>query len=730
MDLDLSLAKQAFITESRELLQDMESILLVLEKSPDDEESINSLFRAAHTIKGSSGVLGIEGVEKFTHSVESVLSKVRDKEIKITAPMAELLLECRDHIYNLVLLATDESATAEEGMADCEKGLVARLNVYLDKQTGLQSPVKSPLQDSAGGKAEGAAENSVSTDNWHISVRFGKNVLRDGMDPISFINYLPRLGEIVHLATLYDSMPKADEMDPESCYLGVEIDYRSDFDKQTIEDVFEFVRADCQISILPPHSRIESYIELISGLPEDPLRLGEILIKGGALTRTELDEALNMQKQSEAAAADDIDKKSPLRIGDILVDRGMVHPEVVSVALDKQKKAMENKSQEARTIRVDADKIDKLVNLVGELVISNANIEQHAQRVHDGALIESASVMARLVEEVRDITMKIRMVPIGETFIRFKRVVRDISRELGKEVDLDLFGGETELDKAVIEKIGDPLMHLVRNAIDHGIETPAVRTSAGKVPKGTINLNAFQDSGGIVIEVSDDGKGLNRKKIMEKAIAVGLVANGQSLSDKELFRLIFEPGFSTAEKVSKLSGRGVGMDVVKKNIEALRGTVEVESSEGQGTTVRIKLPLTLAIIDGFMVGVGDSAYVIPLDMVVECVELSESDREVSNKRSYINLRGELLPYIRLRDFLGETGKESVYENIVVVNYAGNKIGLVIDKLFGEVQAVIKSLGRIFKDVTGVSGSTILGDGTVALILDVPRMIQSATQDSG
>lgn len=721
MDLDLTLARQAFITEASELLQDMETVLLVLEKSPDDHDAINSLFRAAHTIKGSSGVLGIENVEKFTHVVESLLSKVRDNEIRIDTEMIELLLECRDHIYNMVMGA---SGGQSDSGGDFEAGLIRRLNSYMGNQPEVKPAAEKVQVEDA------ATEGSARTDNWHISLRFGRNVLKDGMDPISFINYLPRLGEIVHLETLFDSMPASAEMDPENCYIGLEIDFRSDFDKQTIEDVFEFVREESQISILPPRSRVDSYIELIKGLPEDTFRLGEILIRGGALTPQELEEALNVQKQEESLLTDGGVSGVKHPIGDILVKEQMIYPEVVDAALEKQKKVAEHKAQEAKTIRIDADKIDKLVNLVGELVISNANIEQHALRVHDGPLVESASVMARLVEDVRDITMSIRMVPIGETFSRFNRVVRDISREIGKEVELDLFGGETELDKTVVEKIGDPLMHLVRNAIDHGIETPDVRIAKGKVAKGTISLNAFQDSGGIVIEISDDGKGLSREKIHDKAVAVGLIPSGQTLTDREIFRLVFEPGFSTAEKVTKLSGRGVGMDVVKRNIEALRGTVDLESEEGRGTTVRIRLPLTLAIIDGFMVGVGDSSYVIPLDMVVECVELSGKDKDVSNKREYINLRGELLPYIRLRYFLKESGKQSDYENIVVVNYAGNKIGLVADRLYGEVQTVIKSLGRIFRDIDGISGSTILGDGTVALILDIPRLMQLVAHDSG
>jgi len=333
-------------------------------------------------------------------------------------------------------------------------------------------------------------------------------------------------------------------------------------------------------------------------------------------------------------------------------------------------------------------------------------------------------MMLRLVEEIRDSAMRVRMVPIGETFNRFRRVVRDISRELGKEIDLVITGAETELDKNVIEKISDPLMHLVRNAADHGIENPSARSGKGKKASGTIRLNAGHDAGSIVIEVKDDGKGLDRARIAEKAASLGMINPGQQLTDSEVFKLIFEPGFSTAGEVTKFSGRGVGMDVVRKNIEALRGTIDIESRPGEGTAVMVRLPLTMAIIDGFMVGIGSSPYIIPLDMVVECVELSEADRLAAGKRNYINLRGEVLPFIMLRDYFNETGSESKYQNIVIVQYAGHKIGLVVDELFGEMQTVIKSLGKVYKEVKGISGATILGNGRVALILDVPRLIQS------
>ena len=715
MDLDLDITRKVFISESADSLQEMESALLVLEGNPQDEATINALFRAAHTIKGSAGIIGLDMVEKFTHKVESVLEKVRQGELKIDNELIDLLLKCRDHITSLIELP-ERSETGPSSI-EFEKVLTVQLERYL----GLK-PQEKPIEiTQVDDKADLSTQQlqCIGADTWHISLRFGKDVLRSGMDPLSFINYLTRMGEIIYITTLTEKIPMISEIDPESCYLGFEIDFKCDFLKKDIEDVFEFVREDCDIHILPPHSKIEDYVKFINNLPEDPLRLGELLVKGGALTEAELEEALKLQSRSEDKEAH---KLVPL--GEILVKERMVHPEVVSAAVEKQKKAIEVKSHEASTLKIDANKLDMLINTVGELVIAYANVAQHSNRIKDSGLFESVSVMSRLVEDIRDNAMTIRMVPIAETFNKFNRIVRDISKDFGKEIDLVINGGDTELDKTVIEKIGDPLMHLVRNAADHGIEIPEVRESIGKPRRGTILLNAYHDAGSIVIEVVDDGKGLAKDKILQKAIDRGLITQGVNLSESEIFRLVFEPGFSTAEKVTKFSGRGVGMDVVRKNIEALRGNVGMKSQEGKGTTVQIRLPLTLAIIDGFMVGVGDSRYVIPLDMIVECVELSDSARNEALTKKYINLRGEVLPFIRLRDFFNERKIDLKFENIVIVQYGGNKTGLIVDELFGEVQAVIKSLSKIFRQIEGISGATILGDGTVALIIDVPHLVHS------
>ncbi|MBI5888152.1 MAG: chemotaxis protein CheA [Deltaproteobacteria bacterium] len=748
--MDVSQIRQTFVAESAELLQELENSLLILEGSPEDTDTIHSLFRAVHTIKGSAGVLGMEAVEKFAHAVESLLSKVRESSLHITKDIVALLLECRDHMAVLVDLSAAASASMPEDVAGQEMILIDRLRSMSPQALSgdlmggehgraAQKHVPAGLERGEEGAAvkgtvegchtpqppEGQSVPETRTDAWHISLRFSREILKNGMDPITLINYLHRLGAVVNLTSIFDSMPGAADMDPECCYLGLEIDLKTDAGKKKIDDAFEFIRNDATVHILAPHSRVESFKELIKSLPEDPVLLGEILLRGGTLTSSELKDALRTQDveaRSEGAA-------SKRFIGEILVSEGAVYPEVVDAALEKQKKNQMFKSREISTLRIDASKLDTLVTLVGELVISSASIDQHSNRIQDPWLKESASLMLRLVEEVRESSMRLRMVPIGETFSRFNRVVRDLGMESGKDIRIVISGGDTELDKTVVEKINDPLMHIVRNAIDHGIETPAVRRESGKPEKATIRLDAYHDAGCIVIEVSDDGRGLDRDKIMQKAVSIGMASPGQLLPDNEIYGLIFKPGFSTADEVTKLSGRGVGMDVVKRNVEALRGTVEVKSKEGAGAAVVIRLPLTLAIIDGFMVGLDNSLYVMPLDMVVECVELGEADRHASSRRNYVNLRGEILPYLRLREIFDAHGDAPRYEHVVVVKYAGQKIGLVVDELLGEVQTVIKSLGRIYRDLQGISGATILGSGQVALILDVPRLVQAVQREA-
>lgn len=720
--MNLDQALQTFLSESRELLQEMEDSLLRMEHG-SDEGDVNAVFRAAHTIKGSAGLFGLDGIVEFTHSLETVLDIVRNEELLVTAELVALFLECADHLRLLVegVAAGDESA--EQQLTERAAELIPRLHGYMP---GTQRETANSDSDS-GVDLSGSEESGVdsaTTDNWHISLRFSGDVLRSGMDPLSFIRYLSTLGEIVAVSVIDDSLPSLAEIDPEACYLGFEISFKSNESKQTIEDVFEFVREDSEIYILPPHSLITEYVELIQEISGEDLRLGEILIGCGTLTRSELERALALQKEVSAGAGDAVEgQESVTPVGEILVREKDVQPKVVNAALERQRKLKDGRAAENSTLRIQASKLDSLINLVGELVIAGASASLLAKTAGETALYEATSTVSRLVEEIRDNALQLRTVEIGTTFNRFQRVVHDVGKELGKEINLVINGAETELDKSVVEKIGDPLTHLVRNSIDHGIEPHEVRRERGKPERGTVSLNAFHDSGSIVIEVSDDGGGLSRDRILAKAVEREIVHSGEAMSDQEIFNLIFEPGFSTADQVSNISGRGVGMDVVRRNIEALRGTVEVDSKESVGTTIRIRLPLTLAIIDGFLMGVGEAAYVVPLDSVVECVELAEAERKTMRDHNYINLRGEVLPFIRLRDHFGHAGVGGRRENIVVIQCSGRKAGLMVDRLMGEFQTVIKPLGRLFGNLAGVTGSTILGSGEVALILDAPALVQ-------
>jgi two-component system chemotaxis sensor kinase CheA len=690
--MNLDSALQTFIAESRELLQDMEASLLRLEHEVADGETINAIFRAAHTIKGSAGLFGLDAVVAFTHVVESVLDRVRADELQIDSELAGVFLESCDQISALV----DQVAGAgkdDAALAATSGQLIGRLERYLGAEA--QPAAATPAATLAAAQPAGPV---AACEHWHISLRFGIDVLRNGMDPLSFLRYLNTLGEIIAITTL-DRLPAFDEMDPESCYLGFELAFRSEASKETIEEVFEFVRDDARIQVLPPRAPIASFIELIRALPEGEARLGEILVGCGTLSAAELSDGLApppAKAEQPAAAAGKTASKSA-------------------------------KAQVQKSIRVDADKLDELINLVGELVIAGAGAAVVAGRSGAADIIEATARISELIEEVRNSALSLRMVQIGETFTRFQRVVRDISKELGKDIALQISGADTELDKTVVEKIGDPLMHLVRNSMDHGIEKADVRLARGKPAEGTIYLNAYHDSGSIVIEVGDDGGGLNRERILAKAIDKGLVAPGQQLPDDEVYNLIFAAGFSTADQVTNLSGRGVGMDVVRKNIEALRGSISIESVPEQGSTMRIRLPLTLAIIDGFMVGVRRSTFVIPLESVVECIELDAAGGGFQGEANYLNLRGEVLPYMRLRELFELGGGAPARENIVVVQHAGRKAGIVVDELMGEFQTVIKPLGRMFSHIRGLGGSTILGTGEVALILDVQGLIQQVSQ---
>ena len=708
-------ALDTFLAEGAELLSAMESVLLRCEQGSADAETINELFRAAHTIKGSAGLFGLDAIVAFTHVVESVLDRARSESLPISAAAAAILLECTDHIAQLV----EAVAAGEQGEDPALTKAGAKVLKRLAKETGYAparkatkgQPVAAAAAKTESYSADSDDQQRAAGETWHVSVRFGESVLKNGMDPLSFIRYLTTLGTIVGIVIVDDALPPLAQFDAENSYLGFEMAFKTDTDKAKIEAAFEFVRDDCTLHVLPPHSPIADFAALFRNGKESIQRMAEFLGQCGSLTALEVQVCLSMQEGGDELAS-----------AQATEDTSSEAAAAAKAGKDEPRAPKEAKSPDNRSIRVDGDKLDKLIDWIGELIIAGAATGSIARQAGLPVLNESAQQLARIVGEIRDQALKLRMVQIGSTFSRFHRVVRDVARETGKDINLEIGGGETELDRTLVEGIADPLTHLVRNAIDHGIETPEVRQSRGKAATGTVKLNAYHDAGSVVIEVADDGGGLKRDRIVQKATERGLITAGQVLTDEQVFSLIFEPGFSTAEQVTNLSGRGVGMDVVKRNITALRGTVEVRSESGRGTRVCIRLPLTLAIIDGFQVGVGQSQFVIPLDLVEECVEM-ESAGGAAEGFGHITLHGSVLPLIHLHHMFDIRQKPGRRQSVVVVRGAGKRVGIVVDELLGELQAVIKPLSRLFSQLQGIGGSTILGTGKVALILDVPGLVE-------
>ena len=684
--MNLERARQSFLQESAELLEEMEGILLDAEADNITAEQLGALFRAMHTIKGSAGLFGLEDIVHFTHQVEDLLDQLRDGSLQLDAELDGLLL--RSHDYVKAQLAALEGGTSPSG--------TEQASILADIAAVMQHANKHLLY--ASGEHLAPPPTQQPTSEWLLSLRFGPDVLRNGMDPASFIRYLETLGEIQAIASCCPELARQadeDSFDPERNYLRVEVQFCGAVEAAQLHSVFAFASEDGQF-IISPRQQLDSHLQ----------------------------QALSAGDAVEQQAASEIWQQW-----------GLWQPPVAcppesgpSVSLPPSatpvEQAKTGKSSESRFIKVEAAKLDQLINLVGELVIAGASSNLLARQHGNAPLLESTTVLAGLIEQIRSQTLSMRMVPIGECFSRFSRVVRDVSHALGKDIRLFVSGAETELDKSMVDKLTDPLTHLVRNAIDHGIEDTAQRRAAGKPEAGSLWLDAYHESGSVVIEVADDGRGLHQPTILEKARQRGLLSADRELPEQDIYRLIFEPGFSTAAAISNLSGRGVGLDVVKQNIAQLRGTIEVESEAGLGSTFRLRLPLTLAIIDGFLVTVGRATFVIPLDCIAECISLPQ-DWESTAAAGYFKLREEMLPLLCLRRFLGLEDQPARRQNVVIIQTGDYKVGLLVDALHGEFQTVIKPLSPLFQHLEAISGSTILGSGEVALILDVLALSEHA-----
>jgi two-component system chemotaxis sensor kinase CheA len=708
----IAAARAGFLDEATDMLQLFEQALLVMESAPDDAENLNAAFRAAHTIKGGAGLFGYDAVVGFTHEVETLLDALRAGEMALDEAGTAALLAGRDQIAALLA----EVRTGESDPAVAARSLALGRQLRALRTTTAAAAAEDDASTAAVATAQPAA---AATGCWHLSLRFGADALRNGLDPLAFIRYLGSLGTVTHCHTLAGAVPALEGLDPEACHLGFELHLLTEHGQAEIERVFEFAQDDCLLAVLPPDAGPGRYAELLAE------RCGPDAAASAALQALWRAQGVPLEAPAATAAAA---PQAPAGAAaeqppTAIADRRQAVP-------DRRVAERGRRANEPRFIKVRADKLDRLIDLIGELVIAGSGAQMVANAEGSPAFLEATQRVADFVQATRDGALALRMVPVGETFSRYTRVVRDIGKQLGKEIELSVTGADTELDKSMVDVIGDPLMHLVRNSLDHGIETPDERLAAGKPRTGHLGLNAYHEAGSIVIEVSDDGRGLNRERILSKAVERGLVAADAVHSDAEVWQLIFAPGFSTAETVTDISGRGVGMDVVKRSIDALRGQIALASTAGRGTTVQIRLPLTLAMIDGFLTLVGDVHYVLPLAVVSECIDLPPECRAQPERTcGTFDLRGEVLPYLDLALFYGRPSaapaRDGGRRSLVVVREGTVRIGLVVDRLLGEHQTVIKPLASIFKPLEALAGSTILGSGDVALVLDMQGLMAAA-----
>jgi len=664
MTFDMSQFLDTFYEESFEGLQIMENELLNLDVGAADSETINTIFRAAHSIKGGSGTFGLNAVADFTHIMETLLDEMRDGRRDVTQQAVDILLASVDVLTNMLEALKDGNELDHDKISTTHDSLEKLLH-------GESAESKTELNTSQASTS--TAKISEESSKWLIKFKPHESMLQTGNDPVRILTELSNLGEYT-VSTSLSSLPEFNDLNPENSYLSWEIELIGKVDESEIKEIFDWVEGDCDLSITPDLNTEQS----------------------------------NKIDDEQPPPGIERRKSEDRRSGDRRV----------------------SKPKETASIRVNIDKVDDLINMVGELVITQSMLSQlgeaesfdqaHIERLRDG-LVQ----LEQHTREMQESVMRIRMMPISFAFQRFPRLVHDLSQQFGKHIELKLSGESTELDKTVMEKIGDPLVHLVRNSLDHGIESPEERINAGKSDTGLIELNAYHQGGNIVIEIIDDGAGLNKDRILNKAIEKGMVKQDDNLSDDQIYDMIFRPGFSTAEVVTDVSGRGVGMDVVRRNIRSLGGTIEVKSKSGVGSTFTIRLPLTLAILDGQLVKVGNETYIVPLISIIESLQIKpEFISGVTGAAEVYKLRDDYIPIVRLYQMfdiipVNNNIKEGL---LVVVEAEGKKIAILVDDLLGQQQVVIKSLETNFKKVDGLSGATILGDGTVALIIDITGLM--------
>lgn len=687
MSIDMAQFHQVFFEESFEGLDAMESGLLNLDMGDVNVDDINTIFRAAHSIKGGSGTFGFTAVSDFTHVMETLLDEMRDGRRKVTQQAVNVLLGSVDCLREMLQAIQDGGEVDQQSVYAHKLALDNELN-------GVPASAADPAAQQQAAAANVPASNEAQISAWSIAFSPHPHLLKTGNEPIRMFRELATLGELKVKADL-QGLPDLYQLDPEECHLSWKLDLKGNVPAHEIDEIFDWVEEDCDLAKQAIYS-------------EEPP------IEPAFTAAAQIEEAKPQQTAQDVQT--------------------LAEPAIAPESKDSKKDDAKALAKGSSTIRVDTSKIDTLINMVGELVITQSMLSligEHFDLSKLDQLKNGLSQLERHTRELQESVMNIRMLPISFVFSRFPRLAHDLSSKLGKKVELKLVGEHTEVDKTVVELLSDPLVHLVRNSLDHGIEMPDVRIAAGKPETGTVTLEAYHRGGNIVIEVSDDGKGLDKHKLRAKAIEKGLIDADAILTDKQTYELIFMPGFSTADKLTDISGRGVGMDVVRRNIQALGGNIEIISTLGKGSTISIHLPLTLAILDGQSVAVGDETYIVPLGAIIESLNIKEDrvNRVVGKGETFL-LRGQYLPIIRMHEIFNvTTAKHTKLTEglLVVVEGQGVRCGLFVDDLLGQQQVVIKSLEANYRRVEGVSGATILGDGSVALILDIPGLVRLANQ---
>jgi two-component system chemotaxis sensor kinase CheA len=675
MELDPT---EIFRQEAAELLDSLETVLLDLGQTPQDRDLIDAAFRALHTIKGSGAMFGFDKVAAFTHDFETAFDLIRKGKIDANHDIVTVSLSARDYIRTLIEDPDSTDPIIGEAIVEELQRLIG------GGSAGAKAVATADEPDAADASASGGPAET----GWRIEIAFEPEILRNGTNPLVLLDDLRALGPCTVEADL-GAVPVLEELEPESCLISWTVTLDSTCSQDEIEDVFMFVRDEMKLVITPLATAGQPGFGLDMSMPgEAPGPVSEPAPEA---------------KAAPAAQA--------------------VAPAAKPAAAAPEKTELNRRAEDkGTTVRVQAERLDELMDRVGELVIAQARLSQIAHSGTDLAIKAIAEEIERLASGLRDTTMGVRMVPMGSIFGRFRRLVHDLSRDLGKPVDFVTIGEETEMDKTMIERLADPLVHLIRNAIDHGIENADDRARTSKSATGRIELSARYVGAQVLVTVQDDGAGLNTARIRAKAEENGLIAPGANLSEHEIHQFLFHPGFSTAKTISALSGRGVGMDVVKRTIEAMRGTIDLTTIPGHGSSVTLRLPLTLAIIDGLLIRVGEGRYIIPLSAVEECIELTAEAEARAKGRSFLNVRGELVPFLRLRDVFDAEGQADPHQKVIVSSIGDTRVGLVVDQIIGSHQTVIKSLSKLHSDVTMFSGATILGDGSAALIMDVAQLV--------